>query len=406
MRRAPGIDPLDETHVFCAEVAVAEAVKNIKTGLEQEGMGDLGSEIVDGGEGMATWRKSRSSRRKAFRGKRIMVPKILHRNGKRKYRDLDYEADVLAEIDFETFTYSKAKDFPFKDYDVATRHTVTVDIAESEKFALGATDATPEAVEPASLDRPALIRRMLHVVPNPWQGARILDEALARLRKRADGDEQKIVNARLTLVDHMTVDLQEQLEAAAEAVFRAKVASGDIVFKLLATPLDDLNFEFEEMYKIHVASGDDKAPLLHTIGTQLERSLYETAFKKHVNGFEKDVALYLDGNDAVKWWWRIAARRDWGLQGWMKNKIYPDFLIHLDAQKDVARLLVLETKGKHLEGSADTEFKDKFFKLLEAAYTRGVEAGEVDLFSDRPDEMRFRILIKEQAWQANLETAL
>ena len=71
-----------------------------------------------------------------------------------------------------------------------------------------------------------------------------------------------------------------------------------------------------------------------------------------------------------------------------------------------AAKLVLETKGKHLEGSADTEFKDNFFKLLEAAYTQGVEAGEVDLFSERPDEMRFRILIQEEAWKADLETAL
>ncbi len=111
---------------------------------------------------------------------------------------------------------------------------------------------------------------------------------------------------------------------------------------------------------------------MHTIGTQLERSLYETAFKKHVNGFEKDVALYLDGNDAVKWWWRIAARRDWGLQGWMRHKVYPDFLVHLGCESNVARLLVLETKGKHLEGSADTEFKIKFFELLEEAYTKAL----------------------------------
>lgn len=138
----------------------------------------------------------------------------------------------------------------------------------------------------------------------------------------------------------------------------------------------------------------------------MERSLYETAFKRDVNGFEKDVALYLDGNDAVSWWWRIAARRDWGLQGWMKHKVYPDFLVQFDTQKDVARLLVLETKGKQLEGSDDTKFKEKFFELLDQAYTKGVDAGEIDLFDDRPDEMHFRILIQEDAWEPELEKAL
>jgi hypothetical protein len=72
----------------------------------------------------------------------------------------------------------------------------------------------------------------------------------------------------------------------------------------------------------------------------------------------------------------------------------------------VARLLVLETKGKHLEGSADTEFKAKFFKVLEGAYTKGTQAGEVELFSDRPDVMRFRILIQDEPWQPELENAL
>jgi type III restriction enzyme len=342
--------------------------------------------------------------RQTFRGKRIMVPRILHRDGKKKYRELDYEADVLALVDFEKFSYREAATFDFADYDVASRHSVQVDIAKGEGFDIGATEARSEMVIEASLDRPSLIRRMLDVVPNPWQGARILDATLAELRKRVD--EKTIVNSRLTLVDRMARDLQQQLEVATESIFRAKVKSGEIVFKLLAAPLDQLNFQFHEFFKIHVTSGDDKAPLLHDIGTPLERSLYETAFKKHVNGFEKDVALYLDGKDAVTWWWRIAARRDWGLQGWMKNKVYPDFLIHLDAEKDVARFLVLETKGKHLEGSEDTEFKGKFFKLLEEAYTKGVEAGEVDLFDDRPDEMRFRILIQESAWQPDLERVL
>jgi type III restriction enzyme len=398
-----GVEALDEAHVFCAEVAVTDAVKNIKDGLEAEGMGDLGSEIVSDG-GKSELKEETIWMRKAFRGKRIMVPRILHRDGKKKYRELDYEADVLALVNFEKFSYRGTETFDFADYDVASRHSVQVDIAKSKSFDMGASEAKPEIVIEANLDRPALIRRMLDVVPNPWQGARILDQALTKLRKRVD--EKTIINSRLTLIDRMGRDLEEQLESATESIFRSKVKNGDIVFKLLAAPLDQFNFQFNEFFKIHVASGDDKAPLLRDIGTPLERSLYETAFKKHVNGFEKDVALYLDGKDAVTWWWRIAARRDWGLQGWMKNKVYPDFLIHLDAEKDVARFLVLETKGKHLEGSDDTEFKGKFFKLLEEAYTKGVEAGEVDLFDDRPDEMRFRILIQESAWEPDLEKVL
>ena len=144
--------------------------------------------------------------------------------------------------------------------------------------------------------------------------------------------------------------------------------------------------------------------LLQAGGKPLDRALYDRVFRKDFNDFEAKVALYLDGRDAVAWWWRIAARRDWGLQGWMKNKVYPDFLIHPDDQ--TVRLLVLETKGKHLQVSENTEFKEKFFKLLEVAYALGREAGEVEMFANSPKSMRFRILLQEQAWQNDLETAL
>lgn len=398
-----GIDVLDEAHVFCTEVAVQEAVEKIKSGLEAEGMGDLGAEIKTG-KGGADTTEIEVRFRKQFRGKRIMVPRVLHRDGKKKYRDLDYEADVLARIDFEGLSWRDTDSFKLAGYDIAKRETFAVDIAAGQEFEVESRAAAEPILVDPPLDRPGLIRRMLDVVPNPWQGARILDEALAALRKRAKEDE--IIASRLTLIEAIKTDIKKQVEEAAEQVFRDKVKAGDIVFKLLATPLDDLNFEFVERYTTHIALADAKMPLMHAGGKTLDRALYDRVFRKDFNDFEADVALYLDGRDAVTWWWRIAARREWGLQGWMKNKVYPDFLVHLDVDKEIARLLVLETKGKHLEGSEDTAFKEKFFKLLEDAYTHGIEAGEVDLFAERPDEMRFRILIQEEAWQPELEKAL
>jgi type III restriction enzyme len=402
--QSTNVPALDETHIFCANVEVADAIAHIKKGLEAEGMGDLSDDIVIGGKGGTETEEITVRIRKAFQGKRIMVPRVLHREGKKRFRDLDYEADVLACIDFEALSYRNAKEFNVKDYDVGKQQAFTIDLKAGATFDLGSEVAGAETVIEQTLDRPGLIRRMLDVIPNPWQGARILDEALSFLRTK--DSEPNIINARLTLVEHIKRDVQEQLEAAAENIFRAKVKSGEIIFKLLAAPLDQLNFEFVEQFKTHVALGDAGAPLLNFGGAPLDRALYDRVFKRDVNGFEANVALYMDGNDAVKWWWRIAARREWGLQGWMKNKVYPDFLVQLDSDGETARLLVLETKGKHLEGSQDTEFKTRFFKLLEKAYTLGREVGEVELFADAPEVMRFRILLQEAAWQAEMEQSL
>ncbi|HLH51850.1 MAG TPA: DEAD/DEAH box helicase family protein [Roseiarcus sp.] len=397
-----GIEMLDEAHVFCADVEVGEAVERIKGGLEAEGMGDLAGEIRTG-KGSAGNPEIEMRFRREFRGSRIMVPRVLHRDGKKKYRDLDYEADVLACVDFEKLKWREADTFSLAAYDISKREAFAVDLAAGAGFDLTSSAADAVIVD-SPLDRPGLVRRMLDIVPNPWQGARILDEAIAALRKRAKDEEINV--ARLMLVENIKRDIQKQVEAAAEQAFRKKVLSGDIVFKLLAAPLDDLNFEFVERYTTHIASGDAQLPLLHSGGKPLDRALYERVYRKDFNNFEADVALYVDAKDAVTWWWRIAARREWGLQGWMRSKVYPDFLIRLDETKDIARLLVLETKGKHLEGSEDTEFKAKFFKLLEDAYTLGKEAGEVELFGDSPESMRFRILLQDLAWQSDLEAAL
>jgi type III restriction enzyme len=278
-----GVESLDEAHVFCADVDVGDAVKNIKDGLEAEGMGDLAGEIKTRGESEVT--EVEVCFRKEFRGKRFMVPRVLHCEGRKKYRDLDYEADVLACINFERISYRDADSFNIANYDTAQREAISIDIKPGAEFGVDSRDASTTAAVDQPLDRPGLIRRMLDVIPNPWQGARILDEALSKLRRRAS--EREIVAARLTLVEHIKRDLRVQVEAAAEQLFREKVKSGEIIFRLLAAPQDDLNFEFIERYTTHIALSDAKLPLLQVGGKPLDRALYDRVFRRDFNDFER-----------------------------------------------------------------------------------------------------------------------
>ena len=64
-----------------------------------------------------------------------------------------------------------------------------------------------------------------------------------------------------------------------------------------------------------------------------QRFLFERLYKKNLNGYEELVALKLDGNEAIHWWHRIASRGPWGLQGWRKHQVYPDFLICLKSDE-------------------------------------------------------------------------
>ncbi len=180
-----------------------------------------------------------------------------------------------------------------------------------------------------------------------------------------------------------------------------------MLFKLVGPPLEDLNWEIKQVYPARVRKNE---PTLKKYGQDLQLSLFEPVFEKDFNGFETDVAIYLDEAAAVHWWHRVAARREWGLQGWLRRKVYPDFLVWMETKRGTERLLSVETKGDQLAGSSDTGWKMRLFEVLEHAYETGKEAGEVELFAKRPKEMHFRIILQPEdqrdGWKPEMQKAL
>ena len=215
-----------------------------------------------------------------------------------------------------------------------------------------------------------MARMMLNVVPNPWQGVRIIDEALVELRKRYPDEE--ISRCRFGLVDDMKTVLAKQVDQAAEEVFEDRVKKGEIVFKLVGPPFEKLNWTVEEVLTERVTDAEPYEDAYKTF-------LFDRLYKKNLNGFEEQVALKLDGGEGIRWWHRIVSRGEWGLQGWRKHKVYPDFLVCLKSDDKGRRLLVLETKGDQLKGADDTAFKQRLFEILEAAFDKAHDVGAVEL---------------------------
>lgn len=120
----------------------------------------------------------------------------------------------------------------------------------------------------------------------------------------------------------------------------------------------------EKGLEIEVSAVDPQ--LYRKNGEPLEKSLFEKVYQKEFNDLEKNTAWYLDENQCVHWWHRIAVnQRSYGLQGWQRHRIYPDLLacVH-GTENGKFRFSVLETKGDHLKGNDDTEYKHKLLELL------------------------------------------
>ena len=142
-------------------------------------------------------------------------------------------------------------------------------------------------------------------------------------------------------------------------------------------------------------------------GSPYVRNLFDRTMEDELNGLENRVASWIDGQERLYFWYRNRARKDYFVQGWKRDRIYPDFLwtLHPDPNDDGAirgdddraedggkfdQVFVVETKGLHLEDSKDTDYKKSVFALC-AKHARKTNWGRVRAGDARgPDALRGR----------------
>ncbi len=402
-----GTAALDECYVFTHDQNVQEAVANVRLALEDEGMGDLAAGVRAAGKGVVAGSKPVTlKRRAAFKGVRVFLPRVLSKHYKTKeWREFDYERDLLPRLPWDEFEFTGRDTFSPDSSQGIERSITRVDVddvAKNDDSAPDAPEVTTLAGGEGELETAALARLLLDVVPNPWQGARIIDQAIAALRARGIA-ERRIFANRLALVGEIKEDLKKQVNEAGEAEFRRMLESGELSFSLVSSNDPNLNWELAQTLELDVLEADQV--LTRQNGTPIEKSYLDPIYRKQVNGLEEKVAWYLDGDDAVKWWHRIAVRQDWSLQGWQRGRVYPDFLACLDGDgSGVIRFTVLETKGLHLAGSADTAYKEKLFSLLTEHSQTAVPAGEL-IIEHGKQRIRFELLFQND-WQQRIAGTL
>lgn len=397
-----GHAPLDECYVFTFDQDVRAAVDGVRKGLQEEGMGDLASSIKvigDVGKQRIT-RRETLQRREAFaKLSSIFLPRVLHRDeSEAGYRLLDYDRDILGALAWESFRFL-ADGVNVDETEKLTRTIARVELEKKLDDAGLFTHELVDELPDEGLDLPFLVRQLLDVIPNPWQGMRILDETLATLRSRGVSEQQLYVN-RLDLVQTMKIDLKKQVAQAAEVLFRDKLETGALTLRLVASGDARLNWELARTLEVDVS--DEDHLLYRKDGGELEKNLFEKVYQRDFNNLEKETAWYLDSNTSVHWWHRIAVnQRSYSLQGWQRHKVYPDLLACIHGiEEGKFRFTVLETKGEHLKGNDDTEYKRKLFELLTQHVDTALHAGTFD-FGEESTPISFTMLM-EDSWQQEL----
>lgn len=394
VQRTP-MDSLNESYIFCYNKTVENVVSEIKKGLQKEGMDDLADYVRTEESDL---KKVTAKRNPKFQDTKIFLPRVLCKGKNGLWRKIIYSQDILQEIDFSKVSYSKKDSWTPENIDSLQINSVKIDIEDKDgQFSLPYISQNRRE-DITDIDYSFIIKRLCNFIPHPWDAGRIFDETINALKTKNISDKKIYLN-RAELLEDMEKDIRDQIDNISEKIFTDKLKDGSLCFKIFK---HQININWKMGYEIDfIVSTSDKI-LRREDDKDFQLSLFNTTYQRHYNELEKQVAWYLDEKEAVKWWHRMVAKQDYHLQGWQKRKVYPDFLALINPDNKIKKLSVLETKGDHLKGNEDTEYKRKLFEVLEKhATNESVSVGDMEVVSEKEQKMIFKILM-EKTWKEDL----
>ena len=353
-----GMEALDQCYVYCCNVDVGAAVSQVKNGLEQEGLTGLGDSVLSDSP---DFQRVPFQRRVPFRDKDIFLPLVLHKDGT-GWGELDYQRHILPGVDWDAIEAPDPQgSFPER----ARWQSATVDVGDT----LPIFHADRELYIDKAVQISWYARRLSDVIPNPWQAGRLSRQLVEKLRAAGDSDDE-IHDRRSHLAFALREYVTNEVEKQAEAVFKHKLGVGELRFDLEA---EQPNFRMVDTYEIPAAGG--LGGLLARRDHQpVQISLFEPVYERQFDSeLERNFARYLDEQKALQWWHRVAVRQrgDYYLRGWKQDRIWPDFVAMGAENAGKSHVMVFETKGEHLRGNLDTDYKQRVLETLEDAFNCG-----------------------------------
>jgi type III restriction enzyme len=351
---------LNESYVYCLKAKADAIAKEVKKALENEGYEGDGESVMDrSGDGKPVekqftfFRKEFKSLYRPFNGK-IYLPRFCVKKGG-DYEGLDYFRHLISQVDVEKFNYEelkwdlgdmadRAKDFH---YSASIGEWKTIGEDEAEFFE---KDETVLAWLVASLPYEHFSFKQLRLVVEK------LTERLVKVYPPLKG---KMGMVKFTLRNKCRELIERETDRLAEAAFDLMFEKGELCFYL-----ECVSCRFEIPPSIEVRR---TKTLVHNDNSQITRSLFDYVADTDFNSYEKEVALVIDHHPEVLWWYRNKVGEDnFAIQGFHKNRIYPDFVVQNGKdERPVARVVVVESKGGHLKGNPDTLYKQKIAKRFE-----------------------------------------
>ena len=406
-----GVPLLDESYVFCFSRRGNELLKEVRKGFGLEGLQGLEGRVVsDSGPARPT-EKLATRQRERYRAAvgDLVLPAFMIRDVD-GWRLVHYEADILSRLPWDDIDLSPLDDLTLdkgRGGDVLLRTNLTEAEPVPEPEVANGSDTgnveSPDDVNSGNGGHPVdyffAASHLLDLVPNPWRGRDLARCAFEAMLERYPA--KRVTANHVFVLEELRRQVERERDRLSREVFRDLLESGRMRFLVIAEDLQSHRLPAKiEVPKTKQANREDGSPY--------QRNLFDVTTEDDLNQFENKVATYLDQQARLFFWYRNRARKDYFVQGWKPRRVYADFVVALrddeaGADDGFHQVFVVETKGVHLKGSEDTEYKRSVFDIC-SEHARRADWAEFAP-AMRSKAMRFEV-VDEDEWQARLNGML
>jgi type III restriction enzyme len=399
-------EELNESYVYCLKESAETVVREVRAALTKEGYEGDSSSVVNRSDSdaapavrVATVRPKFRQFYQEFDG-RIFLPHFCVRTEAGDER-LDYYRHLLSKMDIRRYDFARAAEWDLSD---------ELRAATEQMRRIGLND---DALEPIDVRESVVLdddnRTRAWLTANlgmEWLSAKearyIVHEVCARL----PGLDGKLSMARFRLLEKLKAFVQDEALRQTKAAFHRLHDTGELFFGLACIQCRFTLPPSIERRRIKALRRHDD--------TDLQKSLFDFEADEQYNEYERNVALFLDTHPDVLWWYRnLVGEQNFEIWGWRPGPVYPDFVVQIGENDDVDAkprplVWVIESKGRHLAGNTDTQYKRELARLFEDV---GKQVSWQSL-GEGFDHHRFRFQVLDQGdaadrdWRDELERML
>jgi type III restriction enzyme len=392
--RKTGIKELDESYVYYSRGGTREMLDKVVAGFRNEGLEDLITEVKISGDERIHPSKTVKIRKefKKYSPSFYLPVWIMIEDGEKKRR-FSYEQDIKANLDFDRFEpSSKQIDRIVNSLSEENRdrHPYAVTLDDSSRTVI--SEETLAIPETAQVSIEYLSRRFAEIIENSFLARKCAQRSLKLTGKKVDAE--KLKDHFGFIVSMLCQFLLDEKSRQEEKLFTNYLIKKKI---MLAVSNDEsLGYRIPQSEEITVS---------HMPGSY-KYYLFEDVEIAAMNKLEQKVGDILDQQQRIIWWFRNKGKKPWySIQGWQQYKIRPDFVAAKRADTGKLEMVyILESKGEHLAGNADTRYKKKVLDLMTEQNQSGkivrYEQMELPLF--KVNEKAEFYLLEENTEEENL----